>query len=307
MPILMILKNYKVVIVTGKDSKRYLQSKLTIDMKKFKNYKYNIAAHCSVQGKVIGLLMLFRYNEGYAYIIKKNTVDFQIKELKKYSIFSKVSINIEKDFEIIGLVGVTSNFFLKKFFFNIPNEEKKMVIEDNIILFLLDNLKKRYLLIFPKEKKHLLYKMLLTEVIIKNFKYWNFLDIESGFPIVEKNIQEKFLPQELGLQNIQGIDFHKGCYQGQEVISRAYFKKIKNNFLCWMISYKKNILKINFKIEAKIKEKWVIIGKIIYVVASNNNFLWIQAILSKKINKNYKFRVFSKNNEKLILKKIFYI
>lgn len=307
MPILMILKNYTMVVVEGKDSKEYLQSKLTIDMNQFKNNKYHIAAHCSINGKVLGILTLFKYKQGYAYLIRKSTVDLQVQELKKYSIFSKLSIFIEKKIKIIGLVGIRGKVFLQKFFLNIPNEKKTIVIEKNIILLLVDNIKKRYFLIFPEKKIFFLYKILFTNSNIKNYKYWNFLDIESGFPIIEKNTQEKFLPQELGLQKINGINFHKGCYQGQEVISRAYFKKIKNNFLCWMILYADNVLQKNLKIEAKIKEKWVIVGKIIYAISNIDNIFWIQVILNKKINLNCKFRIFSKKNKKLIFKKIFYI
>ncbi|WP_343153408.1 tRNA-modifying protein YgfZ [Buchnera aphidicola (Mindarus keteleerifoliae)] len=306
-PNLVILNDWKVVVVKGKDSKKYLQSKLTIDMDQLKLNKHYIAAHCSINGRVIALLRLFQFNGKYGYLIKKKAINSQVKELVKYSIFSKVSIDVKRNLKIIGLIGESSDDFLKNFFLNIPNEENPLVIENDIILFLINNTKKRYLLIFPHKKRNFLYQILVKDIIIKGFEYWNFLDIELGFPIIEKNVQEKFLPQELGLQRVFAINFFKGCYQGQEVISRAYFKKIKNNFLCWMISFKKNILKKNLKIEVKVKNKWISIGKIIYFTSIDNNFFWIQAILNKKIDKNYKFRVFFKKYEELFLKKVFYI
>jgi folate-binding protein YgfZ len=35
---------------------------------------------------------------------------------------------------------------------------------------------------------------------------------------------ELFQPQELNFQNLNGVSYNKGCYTGQEVIARLYFR-----------------------------------------------------------------------------------
>jgi folate-binding protein YgfZ len=48
---------------------------------------------------------------------------------------------------------------------------------------------------------------------------WELLRIERGIPQWGRELDEDTLPQEAGLEKT-AVDFHKGCYVGQEVVSR---------------------------------------------------------------------------------------
>ena len=53
-------------------------------------------------------------------------------------------------------------------------------------------------------------------------------DINSGIPIIYKENIEKFIPQMVNLDLINGISFSKGCYTGQEIVARVQHKgKVK--------------------------------------------------------------------------------
>ena len=57
-------------------------------------------------------------------------------------------------------------------------------------------------------------------------------DINIGIPTIYKENIEKFVPQMVNLDLINGISFSKGCYTGQEIVARVQHKgKVKQRML----------------------------------------------------------------------------
>ena len=52
---------------------------------------------------------------------------------------------------------------------------------------------------------------------------WNASDIAAGVAELDAGTREKWVPQMLNWQHLDGIHFKKGCYTGQEVIARMHF------------------------------------------------------------------------------------
>lgn len=53
---------------------------------------------------------------------------------------------------------------------------------------------------------------------------WQRHDIQDGIPWVGAVLSGRFLPQMLALERLDAVDYHKGCYPGQEVIARLHYK-----------------------------------------------------------------------------------
>ena len=60
---------------------------------------------------------------------------------------------------------------------------------------------------------------------------WMQSSIASGNYWIVNTTQGEFQPQELRLHQRGGMDYDKGCYLGQEVIARIYFKSAPKAFL----------------------------------------------------------------------------
>lgn len=58
----------------------------------------------------------------------------------------------------------------------------------------------------------------------KNTDDWQKLSIEQGNYWITAATQGLFQPQELRLHQRGGVDYDKGCYLGQEIIARLWFK-----------------------------------------------------------------------------------
>ena len=65
----------------------------------------------------------------------------------------------------------------------------------------------------------------------ENIQAWMQSSIESGNYWIVAATQGEFQPQELRLHQRGGMDYDKGCYLGQEVIARIYFKSAPKAFL----------------------------------------------------------------------------
>ena len=54
------------------------------------------------------------------------------------------------------------------------------------------------------------------------------MDNLSLIPRITMETKEKYIPQVLNLESLDGINYKKGCYTGQEIVARThYLGKIK--------------------------------------------------------------------------------
>ncbi|MDT8438022.1 MAG: hypothetical protein RQ729_03295 [Wenzhouxiangellaceae bacterium] len=53
---------------------------------------------------------------------------------------------------------------------------------------------------------------------------WWAADIAAGMPWLLPETAGQFLPQMLGLEELEGLSYRKGCFPGQEVIARVHYR-----------------------------------------------------------------------------------
>ena len=53
---------------------------------------------------------------------------------------------------------------------------------------------------------------------------WQWLDVASGVATVSAALVDAFVPQMLNYESVDGVNFKKGCYPGQEVVARSQFR-----------------------------------------------------------------------------------
>ncbi len=70
-----------------------------------------------------------------------------------------------------------------------------------------------------------------TDKAGENSDNWAKLSIATGNFWLTHDMQDKYQPQEMRLHQRGGVDYDKGCYLGQEVIARIYFKSSPKSYL----------------------------------------------------------------------------
>ncbi|WMY97684.1 MAG: tRNA-modifying protein YgfZ [Arsenophonus sp.] len=298
---IILLDQWKLVQISGPDSKKYLQEQITGDVKFINNTRYIFTAHCNSYGKVLHVFRIFQYKKGYAYIIKNNLIKDQINVFKKYAIFSKISIDIKKNVTILGLVGENIKNILKKYFKTLPDLNKNIVyLKDNILLYI-QNPIERFLLVTNNIQYQNIFKDLIYTI---DHNQWLSLEINGGYPIIENQNIQKFFPQYLNLDAIPfSISYNKGCYLGQENIVKVKHKKI-NNYSMYCLSGICNLFpNIGEEIEFKINSYWKKVGTILSVVLIFDKYFDIQAVIrNKMISFNSIFRIKNQKDSRLKIK-----
>lgn len=306
---LISLENWKIITITGKDSKNFLQNQLTIDIQKILNStQYSFSAHCNANGKMYSIFKIFYYNKKFKCIIRKNLLKQEINILKKYSIFSDVNIYPSINLTMLGIAGNKANEILKKIFKKLPNIQETLIQEENVFLLYFKNPIERFLIITSLKKinKILIQLKKITFIHFNNSAQWESLHIESGIPILEKNNTLKFIPQSMNLEYLNAINFNKGCYCGQEIIAKAKFLSFNKRKMYWLFGIAKNIPQVHTEIEMQENKKWYIVGKILYVIKVYKNYFSIQTILRNIVNEKNAFRIKNDKNSKFNIKRLSY-
>ena len=218
---IILLEDRGLISITGEDSKNFLQNIITNDIDKVSFSSSIFSALFTPQGKYLFEFFLIQTKNGYLLDCDNEFTKEIMNYLLKYKLRSKIEItDISTDY-VIGLI--SSEKFL-----DIQESENKTddTIEFRDSPLFLDprnkNLGARIL--SSLEKLHLTIKKLELK-IVKPDKY--FAKAHSlGIPIKGiENLKDQLFGLEANLEELNAIDFKKGCYIGQENTARMKLKE----------------------------------------------------------------------------------
>lgn len=205
--------------VTGPDAEKFLQGQLSCDVQKVSAGKSLLGSHCNIKGGMISLSRLMPVENGFWLRTERSILDTAMTNLKKYMIFSKAESH-DRSEEIVGLgiSGAQADRVLLAEGFTLPAETGEFSIYGNGLLIRVPG--ERFELWLPVEQAETLLSGLLKEATLADTNNWKLQDIRSGIPSLDSETLEAFIPQMTNLQVFDGVSFSKGCYTGQEVVTR---------------------------------------------------------------------------------------
>jgi folate-binding protein YgfZ len=216
-----ILEDRGILYINGVDAKEFLQNIISNDINKVNKDNSCFASLLSPQGKFLFAFIVVKHKSGYFIDCEKSQTEALFKQLSIYKLRSKVEItNLTNEFVIAAF---NREKFLKfEEAKDIPGNTIKYR-EDSILLDprnkdlgarLIINLEKLYLS---------LKKLELKDSPVDEYYQ---LSHELGIPQRNMNqLQNKLFGIECNFEELNGIDFKKGCYIGQENTARI---KLKN-------------------------------------------------------------------------------
>ena len=222
-----ILEDRGLLYINGDDAKEFLQNIITNNIENVTEDKSCFSALLSPQGKYLYDFVVIKHKLGYFLDCEKQNLEELYKQLNLYKLRSKVEIlNLSNEFVVAGLS--------KEKFLSLDNskDEEGFTIkfrEDSIFL---DPRSKELgaRLIINLEKLHLSLKKL--ELKISNTEDYYKLSHNLGIAQIDTNkLQNKIFGIECNFEELNGIDFKKGCYVGQENTARIKLKEKLNKRL----------------------------------------------------------------------------
>ena len=216
-----ILEDRGILFIQGTDTKEFLQNLITNDINKVDEANSCFASLLTPQGKYLFDFLVVKHKKGYFIDCEKKQIEELFKQLNIYKFRSDIEIlNLSNEF-------VVAAFSYEKFISfdrakDLPGNTFKYR-EDPVFL---DPRHKKLggRLIINSEKLHLSLKKMDLDSTDPE-EYYK-LSYELGIP--QKNtekLRNKLFGIECNFEELNGIDFKKGCYIGQENTSRI---KLRN-------------------------------------------------------------------------------
>ena len=288
---LISLDEWALVSVQGADSVSYLQGQITLDVSSLDASHHLPAAHCDAKGKMWSNLRLFHRGEGYAYLVRRSLRDNQIAELKKYAVFSKVTIAADDDAVLLGVAGFQARAALTNLFDVLPDSETPVVQQGETTLLWFDQPAERFLLVTSLEQARALQQKLADDAGLNDSTQWLALNIEAGLPVIDSATSAQFIPQAANLQALNAISFKKGCYTGQEMVARAKYRGANKRALWWLAGNASHLPAANDSLELQMGERWRRTGTVLAAVQLDDGAVWVQAVLNNDLEPGSVLRV----------------
>ena len=222
-----ILEDRGLLYINGEEAKKFLQNIITNNIENVSENRSCFSALLTPQGKYLYDFIIIKHKSGFFLDCEKEIIDDLYKQLNLYKLRSNVEIlNLSNEFVVASLN--------KEKFLEIENSknEEGFTIKFREDPILLDPRSKELgaRLIINLEKLYLSLKKLGLEVSDVN-EYYN-LSHELGIPQINtRNLQDKIFGIECNFEELNGIDFRKGCYVGQENTARIKLKDKLNKRL----------------------------------------------------------------------------
>lgn len=288
---IMLLNDWQLVNVTGPDASKYLQGQLTVDVAALTEHEHTLCGHCDAKGKMWSDLRLFHRAEGFSYLVRRSVAENQITELKKYAVFSKLTISADNDAVILGVAGFKADAALAAYFPQLPDANTPAVTHEDTTLLYLSQPEARYLLVTSLSTAEMLTDKLRDSAQFNDGQQWIELEIEAGQPVIDVANSGQFIPQATNLQALDGICFKKGCYTGQEMVARAKYRGANKRALYWLQGSASRVPQAGEDLELKLGENWRRTGTVLAAVQLNDGSLNVQVVLNNDLEADSVLRV----------------
>lgn len=218
------LSQFGLIAVEGEDAESFLQNQFSNDIRLVSETQSQLSAYCSPKGRMLAGFLVYKRESTYLLRLPANILEPTLKRLKMFVLRSKVNLeNASAQLIRLGVAGPESTGFLQSEFENIPTETSQVVHTDKIGIIRLAGQVPRFELHGDFESMKNLFEQLRKKSNPVGMHAWQWLAIKAGIPEIYPQTIEAFVPQMVNFSALDGINFKKGCYPGQEVVARMHY------------------------------------------------------------------------------------
>ncbi|HRH47027.1 MAG TPA: glycine cleavage T C-terminal barrel domain-containing protein [Pyrinomonadaceae bacterium] len=183
--------------VYGAEAVKFLNGMITNDVTKLEDGAQMLAAFPNAQGRLQAIVRVMRKGEMFLFETEEATLADIEHNLMRWTFAGDFHVDneIQYDYESFTVWG------------EVPNLEGNIQFGKEV---------------FVREQLVEDFKSKLNNAVQISDEVYNVLRIEGGIPLYGVDMDETTIVPELGLDGL--ISYNKGCYIGQEIIARIYFR-----------------------------------------------------------------------------------
>lgn len=210
---------------SGADTRAFLQGQLTNDVNQVTGEHIQFNSYCSPKGRMLASFWVFQRDDALYMLLPAELLPTILKRLQMFVLRADVTLeDASEELARFGLIGECGADLLPF----APKEVRTTITRDDISVIHLPGETPRLAVIGPAGSLKPLWKNVTAAAPRVGHDQWKLADIRAGIPGVQEATVDAFVPQMANLQLIDGVSFRKGCYTGQEVVSRMqYLGKLK--------------------------------------------------------------------------------
>jgi folate-binding protein YgfZ len=202
-----------VIAAAGEDAASFLQGQLTNDVVLLPVGQARLAAWCSPKGRMLAsFIVVKRSADDLLLVTSRDVLPATLKRLSMFVLRSKCKLrDATAEFALHGLAGEAAAAAPGN-----PWQASEAGGAFTVRLPAADSVG-RALRIAPQGTGEPAGPSLEPSV-------WAWGEVRSGVATITAPVSEAFVPQMLNYESVEGVNFKKGCYPGQEVVARSQFR-----------------------------------------------------------------------------------
>jgi len=206
------LPHLGVLHAQGADAANFLHNQLSNDFLLLSSQQARLAAFCNAKGRMQASFIGFKTSpEDVWLVLRQDLLAQTLKRLRMFVLRAKVVMNdVSEQYEVRGLLGAAVPASLGESPWSLS-----MDTAWTVRLYPAHG-HGRALQIVPAGNA-------LTTAAL-DLQDWLLSEVLSGVADVQAATFEAFVPQMLNYESVDGVNFKKGCYPGQEVVARSQFR-----------------------------------------------------------------------------------
>lgn len=209
-----LLANRALLAVGGEDRRTFLQGLISNDANKIAADKAIFAAFLTPQGKFLHDLFIAERGDEFLIEAEAGRIEDFRKKLSMYKLRSKVMVAACDDLSVFSAFGPGAAAAL-----GLPEEAGAAKALGSGVAFVDPRLAGAGLRAYLPDPSP------LTGFAEAPFAAWDEMRIGLGLPDGSRDLPvEKAILLENGFDELNGVDFQKGCYMGQELTARTKYR-----------------------------------------------------------------------------------
>jgi len=215
------LPSLGVLSCTGDDARGFLHAQLTSDIAQLAPGQARLAGWCSAKGRLLATMLVVPREGEFLLQLPRALAPGIAKRLSMFILRAKVKLVDASDaWRQHGVWGPGAQERLTAAGLPLPHGELRVArAEDSLVV---EVAAQRYLVISSVSAD----ARLSTLSAEAREDAWLLEEVRAGRPQVLPATQEQFVPQMVNLERLGGVDFHKGCYPGQEIVARTQYRGV---------------------------------------------------------------------------------
>ena len=291
------LSGSMIISLEGEQADSYLHGQITVNINKLDKMTARHFAHCDNKGKTWATGYVTRHASKLLLLTNADAGNQSLAQLNKYGVFSKVDIvddtpryngyfissdaakNSNTQTLLCELFGIDE---LEKLFGSSQSKASTLqkVESEQGVIFTANTSREGFVLILTKDAIDRFEENIGAHSLpCFSHTVFDAIQIESVHPMLDSEAIAEYVPQMINVQALNGIDFDKGCYMGQEVVARTRFLG-KNKRAAYSFKLEGHVsVKPGDSLEKQLGDNWRVAGKVIKVAALESE-TWFIAVLN---------------------------